>query len=242
MQGTSLRSSLVVALIAGGAACARDAAPVVPSSALGPVPRAATAAPEPPAARPPEPETLAPAEIVPQIDPAVARTGDRAATALVDPGAPEPVPVREVVAVMAPTKGNKARGTVRFRDSGEGGLDVRAEIVGLPRGPHAFHVHVFGDCSSPDATSAGDHFHFEGSSMDHSVPIITGDLGELLSDGRRTTIHEGRIPDATLQGAFSIVGRAVVIHERGNNPAITPDGGAGKRISCGVIGVASTAP
>lgn len=159
----------------------------------------------------------------------------------IDPGASAPVPVTEAVAILVPTKGSRVSGVVHFRHYGPGTeMEVTASVEGLPPGPHAYHVHVFGDCSSPDAKSAGPHFHFVGSSFGEQPGFITGNLGELRGDGKPTT-DRGRI-HAELQGRYSIIGRSVVIHELGNNPASPPDGAAGKRIACGVIGVAGPAP
>jgi Cu-Zn family superoxide dismutase len=158
-------------------------------------------------------------------------------TVFVDPGATEPMAVEEVVAVLAPTKGNKVKGTVRFRAVGDG-LEVTTDVTGLKMGKHAFHVHVFGDCSSPDGESAGEHFNFSGSSLAPTEKIITGDLGELTADRTGKATLTANVPQASLQGKFSIVGRAVVIHEKANDPNQTPDGGAGKRLACGVIGIA----
>lgn len=160
---------------------------------------------------------------------------------LVDPGAPKQAYVREAIAVLRPTAGNQAMGTVRFRET-ENGVDVFTAMTNLPSGPHAYHVHVYGDCSAPDAESAGPHFHFTGSSFDKEVNIVTGNLGELRGDGQNAPTHQAQIPGATLQGPFSIVGRAVVVHQHGNNHEVTPDGGAGARIACGVIGVANPEP
>lgn len=155
--------------------------------------------------------------------------------AAIDPGARDPVPIREAVAVLIPTKGSHVGGTVRFRQDGEQ-LEVLASIDGLPGPVHAYHVHVYGDCSAPDAESAGPHFHFTGSSFGEAR-IITGDLGELKPDRKlQRTMHRTRV-SASLHGKFSILGRAVVVHELGNNPASPPDGAAGKRLACGVIGL-----
>lgn len=159
--------------------------------------------------------------------------------AWLDPGAPDPVPVREAVAVLTPASGSHVTGVVRFRDDGDL-LDVTASVDGLTGGVHAYHVHVFGDCSSPDAESAGPHFHFTGSSFDKRPRIITGNLGDLRPDDRLTTTHRVRV-DAELQGRYSIIGRAVVVHERGNDPTSPPDGAAGRRLACGVIGIAGPA-
>lgn len=186
-------------------------------------------------------EAEAPPEEAITQTPLVVETAPTNDTLFVDPGAAEPVAVGEVIAVLGPTRGNKVHGTVSFR-AVEGGLEVTADVVGLPRGPHAFHVHVFGDCTAPDATSAGDHFHFTGSSTDPNEPVIIGNLGELNGDNagkaRVTTTVEG----ATLQGKFSILGRSVVVHEKGNDPTHPPDGAAGKRLACGVIGVRQAEP
>jgi Cu-Zn family superoxide dismutase len=161
---------------------------------------------------------------------------------VVDPGASPRVEVREAVAFVRPTAGNKTEGVVRFRETKEGSLDVVTEVRGLPEGSHAYHVHVYGDCSSADARSAGPHFHFNGSSLDTSVTIVTGNLGDLASDGASAVTHRTQLPAATLQGPFSIVGRAVVVHAKPNDHAHPPDGDAGDRLACGVIGIAGAAP
>jgi superoxide dismutase, Cu-Zn family len=165
---------------------------------------------------------------------------EAAPTSWIDPGAPSPVAVREATAVLVPTQGSHVTGVVRFRDDGDV-LDVTASVDGLTGREHAIHVHVYGDCSSADATSAGPHFHFTGSSFDERPRIITGDLGELRPDDRLTTVHRTRV-QASLQGRFSILGRSVVVHERGNDPTSPPDGDAGKRLACGVIGVSGPTP
>jgi superoxide dismutase, Cu-Zn family len=160
---------------------------------------------------------------------------------LVDPGADDGRAVREAIAVLQPMRGSKVTGQIRFRQLDDG-LEVFATVDNLPGGVHAYHVHVFGDCSAPDGTSAGPHFHFTGSSFDKEVPMITGNLGELRDPGSHTATHRAMIPMASLHGGYSILGRSVVVHAKGNDPTVTPDGGAGDRIACGVIGVANTEP
>jgi Cu-Zn family superoxide dismutase len=217
----SIARTIPLILVSFAPACTRDAAPTTPKVATAHTPSTRSAPRVPsqpiqqPASRPPgEPFTLA-----------------------LDPGADAPAPVTEAVAVITPTKGHHAKGTVRFREV-SGGLEVVTTIDNLP-GTHAYHVHVYGDCSSPDAASAGPHFHFTGSSLHPREAIITGNLGELRDEGRITSTHQTRVDAATLHGPFSIVGRSVVIHAKPNDPKITPDGSAGKRIGCGVIGIAN---
>jgi superoxide dismutase, Cu-Zn family len=162
--------------------------------------------------------------------------GQAGKTAFLDPGAERPEPVQQAIAVLQPTRGNQVTGVVRFTERGDG-LEMSADVAGLGRGPHAFHVHIYGDCSGADGESAGEHFHFTGSSAQPEPGLITGDLGELRAQRGGRATRRATIDGATLQGRFSILGRSVVVHERGNDPTKTPDGGAGKRIACGVIGI-----
>lgn len=158
----------------------------------------------------------------------------------VDPGAETPAPVTRAVAIIAPTEGNEVKGTVWF-EATDKGVSIKTEVEGLPEGEHAYHVHLYGDCTGADGKSAGTHFHFTGPSQNPpaDIKIITGDLGNLKAgkDGKAT--HEAAIETASLQGKFSIVGRAVVIHEKPNDPKSPPIGAAGGRLGCGVIGIAA---
>jgi superoxide dismutase, Cu-Zn family len=60
------------------------------------------------------------------------------------------------VAELRPTRGNTAAGTVSLVQEGDR-VVFMTQIRGLkPNQEHGFHVHEKGDCSSPDAMSAGD--------------------------------------------------------------------------------------
>jgi Cu-Zn family superoxide dismutase len=158
----------------------------------------------------------------------------------VDPGAAQKTPVREAIAVLRPTSDSNVSGIVRFVEIQGRGVHVYAMVDGLPGGPHAYHVHVYGDCSGADGKTAGPHFSFITSSFDKDVDFITGNLGELWATGNGSiTTHDRRVLDASLHGEYSLLGRAVVVHERGNDFSVTPDGDAGARLACGVIGVAN---
>lgn len=137
---------------------------------------------------------------------------------------------RRAIAVLQPTQGNNVRGTVTFEESGEG-VRMQANISGLPGSEHAYHVHVYGDCTAGDASSAGPHFMFGPNDTG-----ITGDLGELRPQGGSAQDAK-MIPLAALDGPHSIIGRSVVVHEKGNDPSQPPDGAAGARLACGVIGL-----
>jgi len=156
----------------------------------------------------------------------------------VDPGAEAPEPVRYAIAVLHPTQGSETRGTLHF-EATENGLAVEGEVSGLEPGAHGTHVHLLGDCSAADGTSAGTHFNFQGASREPPADIdrITGNLGDVVAgpDGRGRL--DAVLPRASLQGPYSILGRAVVVHAKPNDPEQPPIGGAGARLACGVVGI-----
>ena len=139
---------------------------------------------------------------------------------------------------LAPTKGNTATGQVRFTEF-DGGVIVEASLSGLAPGGHGFHVHEKGDCSAPDATSAGGHFNPTG--MPHGAPDKAehhlGDLPMLVADAagnaRLNTTIEGLSLGATSKA--SILGRAVIVHAAPDDFATQPTGNSGARVACGVI-------
>ena len=149
-------------------------------------------------------------------------------------------PVEKAVAIIRPTAGNTVTGRITFTQQGDGAR-VEADLTGLPEGTHAYHVHLWGDCSGADGKTAGTHFNFEGSTInlpEDAKKRITGNLGDLEvgSDG----IGKGGmdLPTARLNGPLSIVGRSVIVHAKGNDHSQPPIGAAGARLGCGVIGAA----
>ena len=147
--------------------------------------------------------------------------------------------ITKAIAVMHPTKGQKVEGTVTFTKV-ENGVRVQAHIHGLTPGKHGFHIHEFGDCSSPDGSSAGGHFN--PAMAPHAGPEShkrhVGDLGNIEADEKGHATHD--VIDAQLRfdGPTSILGRGLIIHEKADDLKSQPSGDAGGRISCGVIGVA----
>src|SRR5712672_2272141 len=99
--------------------------------------------------------------------------------------------VTKAMAVLSPTKGNSASGTVTFTKV-DGGVKIVADVAGLTPGQHGFHIHEFGDCSAPDATSAGGHFNPH--HMQHGAPDAAahhaGDLGNLEADASGKAHYE----------------------------------------------------
>lgn len=148
-------------------------------------------------------------------------------------------PITKAIAVLHPTQGNDAFGTVTFTQV-DGGVRVEAMIEGLTPGDHGFHVHEWGDCSAPDATSAGGHFNPE--DKPHAGPADSprhiGDLGNITADENGVATLDWVDPKLTFSGPNSIIGRGLIVHADPDDLTSQPTGAAGGRVACGVIGVA----
>lgn len=149
-------------------------------------------------------------------------------------GTPPPV----ATATLAPTQGSATAGTVRLEQQADR-LMVYARVTGLkPNAEHGFHVHEKGDCSSPDAMSAGGHFNPAGRPHGHfgGTDRHAGDLPNLRSDA--SGVAEMRVPVTGLllgSGSADVVGRAIVVHAGPDDYTSQPAGNSGPRIACGVI-------
>ena len=149
--------------------------------------------------------------------------------------------VAKAIAVLNATKsGGEAKGEITFTKV-EGGVEVQGRITGLTPGEHGFHIHEFGDPSSPDAMSAGGHFNPD--KTEHGAMRAekrhVGDLGNITASARGVA-EIGPFIDPTLafSGSHNILGRGVIVHEKADDLKTQPTGNAGGRVAVGVIGVA----
>jgi Cu-Zn family superoxide dismutase len=147
--------------------------------------------------------------------------------------------VTKAIAVLHPTKGSKVHGTVVFTKV-EKGVKVHAHISGLTPGKHGFHIHEFGDCSDPAAKSAGGHFNpkKQAHGGPHAVMRHVGDLGNIEADADGNVDYDVVDDQIAFHGPNSIIGRGLIVHEKGDDLKTQPTGDAGGRVACAVIGVA----
>jgi len=160
----------------------------------------------------------------------------------VEPAPPEPKPAMAMMAEakVAAASGSKVEGVVHFAMNGDK-VSVHAKISGLEPGEHGFHVHEKGDCSAPDAKSAGGHFNPH--TVDHGGPEgdvhHAGDLGNITANAEGVAELSVDLPSNFLSLApdanNNIVGRAVVVHGGADDLKSQPSGAAGPRVGCGVI-------
>jgi len=144
--------------------------------------------------------------------------------------------MKQAVAEMNPTEGNEVTGTVTFTAT-DNGVRVVAHFENVSPGKHGFHIHEFGDCSAPDATSAGGHYN--PTDMPHAGRNAeqrhVGDLGNLTADQDGVAHADFVDPVISLEGPNSIVGKAVILHSGEDDLTTQPTGDAGARLACGVI-------
>lgn len=127
-------------------------------------------------------------------------------------------------------------GWITFTKAGDG-VHVQAELTGLSDKKHGFHIHMYGDCSAEDYSSAGGHYNPAHEA--HGAPTDSvrhmGDMGNITANGDSATLD---YTDSTIQ-ISKIVGRAIIVHEGTDDLTSQPSGAAGARIACGVIGYAN---
>ncbi len=141
------------------------------------------------------------------------------------------------MATLAPTQGQTASGQVMFHDMG-GHVMAHARLTGLkPNAEHGFHVHEKGDCSAPDATSAGGHFNPDNQPHGgQDVPHHAGDMPNVRTDANGNADVRIMLQGVSVGGATGdIVGRSVVVHAQPDDYRSQPAGNSGPRIACGVI-------
>ncbi len=144
--------------------------------------------------------------------------------------------VTKAVANLEPKSGSQVTGTVTFTKVGDD-VQVVANLQNLKPGKHGFHIHEKGDCSAPDAASAGAHFnpthahHGGPDTVDHHA----GDLGNVTADASGKAHLDWKGKWIALSGDNSVIGKSVVVHEKEDDLKTDPSGNSGARVACGVI-------
>jgi len=142
------------------------------------------------------------------------------------------------MATLQATSTTGPSGTVHFTDQGDGGTEVQVDITGLdPHSVHGFHIHENPSCADMGNAAGG---HFNPTSMPHAAPTAVshhaGDFGNVAADDKGE-VHEKFVTHSVTAhaGEISVLGHAVVLHEKADDLTTQPSGNAGKRIACGVV-------
>lgn len=142
------------------------------------------------------------------------------------------------VATIEARGGSKVAGEANFAAKGRN-VTMTIKVTGLTPGTHAIHLHEVGDCSDPEAKSAGAHWNptkaqhgrWGEGSFHH------GDIGNLVANdaGEATLTFTTNLWTIGGDPASDVVGRSVIVHDKADDFQTQPTGNAGGRIGCGVI-------
>ena len=152
------------------------------------------------------------------------------------------------ICIMNADNNSGVNGVVKFEHVKGQKCKVTAEIDGLKKGLHGFHVHEFGNLIE-GCKSAGGHYNPKG--MSHGGPTSevrhVGDLGNIdqpCEKGEKATflLEDTQV---SLWGEESVIGRSCVCHadeddlgQGGQSDSLTT-GHAGARLACGVIALSA---
>lgn len=150
------------------------------------------------------------------------------------PATPAPIEPTHLHADMEPRSKSKVKGHVHFETEGDT-LTVKYFITGLKGGSkHGFHIHAKGDCSAPDASSAGDHFNPSGAPHGDVTAALRheGDFGNIQANKMGVAKGELKVTGIKLS---DIKGLAVIVHAKVDDGKTQPSGASGERIACGIL-------
>jgi len=124
-------------------------------------------------------------------------------------------------------------------------VDISGIIRGLnPNQEHAIHIHETGDLSEGcDSCCAHYNPHNKNHGGPNSAERHVGDLGNIRANAEG--IAEFKIIDSLVK-VYSVIGRSIIVHADpddlglGGHSDSLKTGHAGKRIGCGVIGIAKS--
>jgi Cu-Zn family superoxide dismutase len=143
-----------------------------------------------------------------------------------------------VVAVLESRSGSTVTGTATVFSSPQGPR-MHIELAGLsPGSEHGMHVHDKGDCSAPDAMSAGGHFNPDGAAHGRADlgPHHLGDLGSVVADSQGRVSADVTLTELTAtEGPRGLIGHSLVVHRDRDDFVTQPAGNAGPRVACGVF-------
>lgn len=142
-------------------------------------------------------------------------------------------------AVLASASDSNVHGRLSFVRTDQG-IHVTGRISGLePNSTHGFHIHESGDCSAPDASSAGGHFNPAQQPHGHAGmgPHHAGDIPNQQANASGVATVDVVAQDIELGtgSPTDALGRAIIVHAQPDDYTSQPSGDAGARIACGVI-------
>jgi Cu-Zn family superoxide dismutase len=122
--------------------------------------------------------------------------------------------------------GSSITGLVLFQRR-EGGMTMVAQVHGALTGAYRVALHASGNCSSPNAFSAGPPW---------APPGRTVEAWAGTTDNAGTMLMTVRIDGVVIDGQNGILGKSLVVHHGASGPLDTQPDTRNERVACGVIG------
>ena len=145
-----------------------------------------------------------------------------------------PAGPKQAMARLLPKSNTNTYGIITFRQSGDR-VSVATTVFNLAMVPHSIYIHENGNCSSPNAASAGPVWQLPNTAPGERR---AGDLPVLMVTTESNAAMQANLSGLTVgdRSPTDIVGRAVVVHStfvRDPKPEFggVPNGW----IACGVI-------
>ena len=139
----------------------------------------------------------------------------------------------QAIARLMPKSGSASYGTVMFTQRGDK-VALLAQVFNVSGGPHSLYIHETGNCSSPNAASAGPVWNAKGASAGARRSV---QLPDLVVRHEENATLEARVTGLSVGtgAANDIVGHSVVVHGK-LDPDPKPEFGViNDWLACGVI-------
>ncbi len=139
----------------------------------------------------------------------------------------------QAVATLAPKNGSTTYGTVMFTQRGDK-VAVLVQVFNIAGGPHSLYVHETGNCSSPNAASAGPVWDAKGAAPGARRSGQLPDIVVRHEENASLDVHVAGLSVGT-GAANDVIGHSVVVHGRLDPDPKPAYGVVNDWLACGVI-------